>query len=369
MTESGLPSPLVRLAALLGEVLGGPAAPPGEISLDIAALASRHQVGALLYALAADGRHRLAPGVLEMLQQDYRDSGARRDTALSMLKRVSGQFAACGIGWMAIKGTTQAALLYSDAAWRDSADIDLLVSPGQFGRALDALVALGFVASYPPVPTRGLLRRAILGAVRDVMLVARADPRDSIELHRRVFFASGRHTDFLAFPVVPGEVPVPALGPDLAFYLIAHGSLSYWVRLKWLVDLVPLLAKLSGDERLAILERARKARAENAVAASLLLLRALFPFAALEELTPWLEEKASRSSVQRRLHRYGEFLGQGNDQKHSPLNDAWVGLEASLMLFEAPLTRARILLSAPISSVLRRTAGLLYRADRALTLP
>jgi hypothetical protein len=163
-------------------------------------------------------------------------------------------------------------------------------------------------------------------------------------------------------------VPVPALGADLAFYLIAHGALSYWVRLKWLVDLVPLLAKLSGDERLAIQERARKARAESAVAASLLLLRALFPFAALEELTPWLEENASRPSVQRRLRRYGEFLARRDDQEQSPLNDAWVMLEASLMLFEAPSTRARILLSAPISSALRRTAGLLYRADRAFTL-
>lgn len=369
MGQSGFAAPLVRLAALLGEALGGPAAPTVEIGKELIALASRHQVGPLLYAAAVGGRHPLAPGVRTALEQSYRDSAARRCAALLVLERVGRQFAACDISWMAIKGTTQAALLYPDPAWRDSADIDLLVSPNQFGQALNALVALGFVASYPPVPARGLLRRALLGAVRDVMLVARDDPRDSIELHRRVFFASGRHADFLTLPCMPGPVPTPMVGPDLAFYLIAHGALSYWVRLKWLADLVPLLAKLSGAERLAILERGRHARAESSVAASLLLLRALFPFAALEELGPWLEQKISWPSVQRRLRRYGELLARGDNQEHSPLNDALVMLEASCMLFEAPVTRARILLSAPLSSVLRRTAGLLYRADRALTLP
>jgi hypothetical protein len=369
MGQSGFPAPLLRLTALLGETLGGPAAPSAEIGTELVALASRHQVGPLLYAAAAGGRHIVAPDVWTVLKQSYRDSVARRGAALLVLERVGRQFETYDIGWMAIKGTTQAALLYPDPAWRDSADIDLLVRPDQFGRALDALVALGFVASYPPVPARGLLRQAILGAVRDVMLVARADPRDSIELHRRVFFAGGRHADFLTLPATPGVVPTPALGPDLAFYLIAHGALSFWVRLKWLADLVPLLAKLSGGERLAILELARRTRTESSVAASLLLLRALFPFAALEELGPWLEQKKSRPSVQRRLRRYGELLGRDDDRQHSPLNDALVMLEASLMLFEAPLTRARVLLSAPLSSVLRRTAGLIYRADRALTLP
>jgi hypothetical protein len=369
MDQSGFAEPLIRMAALLSEALGGPAAPPTEIGKELVALASRHQVGPLLYAAAAGGRHPLAPGVRTALERSYRDSAARRAAALLVLERVGREFAAHNIGWMAIKGTTQAALLYPDPAWRDSADIDLLVPPAQFGHALDALVALGFVASYPPVPARGVLRRAILGTVRDVMLVARADPRDSIELHQRVFFAGGRHAAFLALPVTPGAVPAPALGADLAFYLIAHGALSYWVRLKWLADLVPLLAKLSGAERLAILERGRHARAESSVAASLLLLRALFPFAALEELGPWLEQKRSWPSVQRRLRRYSELLDRGDDQEHSPLNDALVMLEASCMLFEAPVTRARILLSAPLSSVLRRTAGLLYRSDRALTLP
>jgi hypothetical protein len=52
----------------------------------------------------------------------------------------------------------------------------------------------------------------------------------------------------------------------------------------------------------------------------------------------------------------------------SPLNDASMMLEAAILLFEAPSTRLRILLTAPLSSAMRRLAGLVYRDERSLTL-
>jgi len=366
MAEALFSPELIQLSALLSEVVGGTAASDTPVTRRLCDLAFRHQVGPLLYAVAASGRHPVASDDLEALHQGYHASAARRKAALVVLERVADRFSEQDLSWTVVKGTTQAALLYPDPAWRDSADIDLLVPPVYFGRALDALVAMDFVASYPPVPPRGLLRKLILAAVRDIMLVARADPRDSIELHRRLFFASGAHADFLSLPVMPGRIPAP--GPDLAFYLIAHGALSYWVRLKWLVDLVPLLAKLDTIDVLAIRERARCARAENSLAASLLLLRALFPFAVPDPLRDWLDEKMRKAAVQYRLRRYAELLGREDDQKHSPLNDALVMLEATLLLFEAPSTRLRILAAAPFSSIIRRMAGRRYRAERALTL-
>jgi putative nucleotidyltransferase-like protein len=369
MAEALFAPELLQLTALLGEGLGGPAAPQVPITRRLCALASRHQVAPLLYAVAAGGRRQVAGGDLEVLHQRYRASAARRLAALAVLERVADQFSAWRITWMVVKGATQAELLYPDPVWRDSADIDLLVPQAQFSRALDALVAVDFTASYPPVPSHGLFRKMILAAVRDVMLVARADVRDSIELHRRLFFAGGRHVDFHALPVMPGRIPSPVPGPELAFYLIAHGALSYWVRLKWLMDLVPLLAKLSRDQVLAVREQARRADAENSMAASLLLLRALFPHAALDPLQDWLNQKMRQGPVLRRLRRYAELLGREDDQKHSPLNDAMVMLEATMLLFEAPSTRLRLLASAPFSSIMRRMACRIYRAERALTLP
>ena len=363
-----LPSSLMQLTALLGEALGGPAAANTVLSRELCALASRHQVAPLLYAVASSGRHPAPKELLEGLQESYRASVARRQATLPVLERIADRFQDRGIAWTVFKGTTQAAQFYPDPAWRSSADIDLLVPPVHFGRALDVLVEMGFVASYPPVPRRGVFRHMILAAVRDVMLVAPENTADSIELHKRLFFAGGRHADFLALPVGEGRMPMPVMGPDLAFYLIAHGALSYWVRLKWLVDLVPLLGRLGNDELAAIRARARGARSENAVAASLLLLQALFPFVALEPLEDWLEKMRSDRAVERRFRCYAGALGGDDAEKRSPLNDAWAMLEAAMLLFEAPSTRLRILITAPFSSAMRRLAGLIYYRERSLTL-
>ena len=368
MSRSLIPASLIQLTALLGEVLGGPIVPNIVLGRDICTLAFRHQVAPLLSGIAESGRHSVPEDVVTDLQRAYRASATRRLAAISVLESIADRFSRSDITWMAFKGTTQAEQLYLDPAWRESSDIDLLVPPDQFGRALDALVAMGFVASYPPVPQRGLFRRMVLCAVRDVMLVARANPTDSVELHRRLFFAEGRHVDFLTLPVTDGRIPVPQIGSDLAFYLIAHGSLSYWIRLKWLVDLVPVLARLKDNELSAIRARASSARSESAAAASLLLLRTLFPFVALGPLDEWITEMSSRKAVRHRFNLYAKSLGSDERETPSPLNDARAMLEAALLVFEAPSTRARILIDAPFSSAMRRLACLIYRTDRSLTL-
>jgi hypothetical protein len=242
------------------------------------------------------------------------------------------------------------------------------VSPRDFQRALEALLDIGYIASNPPMPAMRLLRKPIMGAVRDVSLVPRDDHSCSVELHRRLFFASGARAQSLGLNAAPGVLPAPAIGPDLACYLIAHGALCFWVRLKWLVDLVPLFAKLGSAETLGIPERARRMNAERSTVASLLLLRTLFPFVALEPLAPWLERKQPEPAVQLRVRRYAQMLSLSRDWKSSPLDDARMALKAQWMVFEASSTRARILLSAPVSAGMRRIAGALSKEDRALSM-
>ena len=364
------PDSLLRLARSLDEVLSGTTAPTTPIDEPLVMLAvRRHQVGPLLYAAALNGRHTISPALLHLLERSYQASAARRTAALMRLNQISQQFRMRDIAWMALKGAPQAGRLYADPAWRDSADIDILVPPQQFSAALDVLIDMGFIASYPPIPSSHALRKPILAAIRDVTLIARDDRSCAVELHRRLFIASDRRAGLLRLEPVPGSLPAPAPGPGLASYVVAHGALSLWVRLKWLVDLVPLFQKLNAAQKLAALNRARGSGTENSFAASLLLLRALFPSAALGPLISWLETKQSEPAVKRRLSRYVEMISLENDKNRSPFDNAVVALESNWMLFESSSTRAHILASAPLSSVARRIAGSLCKADRALTRP
>ena len=365
--ECLLPPTLITLAGLLGSVLGGPAAPFDGVDGVLVRLAiHRHQVGPLLHAAL----RRCGPAVAEDLMRDLAAShcrSARRHASdFARLQRIGTMFAARGIVWMALKGTLQAGQLYGDPTLRPSSDIDLLVAPGDFAAAVTALAVDGYKPSNPPAPA-GLLRALILAAVRDVSLIAEDDHSCAVDLHRRLFLAAGARPQRLRLTPGQGPLPTPRLDADLACYLIMHGAQSYWVRLKWLADLVPLFARLDDVEKDAISVRARQAGAGHSVAASLLLLRQLFPFTQLGPLVPWLEAHQHRPAVNKRLERYAQMIGMDRDWKRSPLDNARITMEAYFSLFESPWTRAGMVPVALLSSAVRRAAGAVWRADRALT--
>lgn len=364
----GLSASLVRLAALLGEVLGGPLVPAAQIDETLIALAlRRHFVGPLFYAAVSNGRHVVAPESLQRLEQCYRANAAKQVLALTRLHRVADEFRVRGINWMAFKGVMQAAQLYTDPVWRESADIDILVTPGEFRRALEALMDMGYIASNPPMRIPHVLRLPLLSMVRDVGFVARDDHSCAVELHQRLFFANDRCTQSVGLRALQGPIPTPEVDHELALYLIMHGAACFWVRLKWLLDLVPLFAKLDNDELVALMVGARRAGVEKSLAASLLLLQSLFPFVVFGPLSSWLLQMKAEPAVQQRLFRYMEMLNQDSDWKSSPLDNAFQRQRAYWLLFEAPSARLQ-LLRVPLLAVVRRIAWSFNKADRALTL-
>jgi hypothetical protein len=326
----------------------------------------RHQVGPLLHAALQGGRAAISHEMMAELAECRIQSGNRHAADLARLHRIGAILSAQDIPWMVLKGTPQAARLYGDPALRPSSDIDLLVESRGFRGAVSALAKRGYIPSNPPAPA-GLFRALILSAVRDVSLIADDDHRCAVDLHRRLFLAVGRRANRLHLSCDPGPLPAPRVNADLACYLIMHGAQSYWVRLKWLVDLVPLLAILEDHEKQALISRARQIGAENSIIASLVLLRLLFPFARFGPLAPWLEARLHSPPVRMRLGRYARMIGMEQDGKHSPLDNARITMQAYWALFEAPLTRVQMIPVALLSSAVRRTAGAVWRTERALT--
>jgi Uncharacterised nucleotidyltransferase len=358
---------VLDLAALVADALGYP--PSHQPTLDqslVHAAIHRHQIGPLLFAAVPRLQDRMPPALREELGRHYSDNAHRQQDAMTRLVGIGTAFSAHRISWMTLKSAPQAAALYGDPALRHSSDIDLLVAPRDFARAIEVLAMVGYIPSNPPAPA-GPMRRAILAAVRDVSLIAREDHRCAVDLHRRLFLAVGRRARAIELKRDGGLVPSPRLDAGLACYLILHGAQSYWVRLKWLVDLVPLLARLDDAEKEKIPRLARLSGTEKSVAASLMLLQSLFPFAALGPLQSWLAQQVGQRSVQARLTRYACALGMENDWGHSPLDNAGLTMQAYMSLFESPWTRVQMVPVAALSSLVRRTAGAIWRKERALT--
>jgi hypothetical protein len=265
-------------------------------------------------------------------------------------------FSTSGIAWTLMKGVGLARQLYSDPALRPSADIDLLVSPEDFAPAMRVLETNGFrnITGCPATP---ILRAAATYLFRDVTFHGPIGPR--IELHQRPLFVDGRrgHIAPLIAAAGCGPIPVPALDSNLAHYLLGHGALCYWSRLKWLVDLIPLLASLDDAAKTELLSKSRQVQTGASICASLLLLRALFPGAALGPLAPWIDAERHKAQVRRRLAHYVRAIDTPDLSGLTPLDNRFGALAANVLFSEAMLPRLRAVTLGPASSLLRAMAG------------
>ena len=272
---------------------------------------------------------------------------------------------------MVLKGLPQARLLYSDPAYRSSSDIDILVSPRDFRRAAGVLEAAGFAPANPPVSASSPYAFAFYGVLRDASFRNAKIPGAYIELHQRPFFATGLRAQSLRLvaerPSSSKDIPAPAIGPDLAFYLIAHGALSYWARLKWLADLVPLFAKLPDADKSRIIENAEASVPRSPLPPAYCLLDALFPFAAVGPIRHWLEQMQNIAGVRTRLGIYARTIGVSSLEGNWAQGSRWITLKTWWSFFEAPSTRGRILVFGPIFLITENTHHIAYADQGAAT--
>lgn len=201
--------------------------------------ADRHGVAPLLYwqlkdSVAAPPQ---ALGELKMrfdqnLRRNLLLTGALLD-ALAALQR-------SGICAVPFKGLALAWSLYGNPALRQMDDVDILLRPGDLGRALGALAPLGWQPAAPPD-----LR--LLDGYRQVELFNRDGL--AMELHWALTPAghpfSGDPGPFLSNlrPIMMAGRPVMTLSPeDLLPYLCLHACRHMWEQLKWVCDVALVVA-------------------------------------------------------------------------------------------------------------------------------
>jgi hypothetical protein len=266
--------PLMQaLAAHIGPQIGLPDKGIGyPIDTALAQYAiTRHRVGSLLYAAAKHGTNvdeDAAAALLSCYQKNTLDTLAQK----AVLHRLEKLFQENGIEFSVLKGMGLAEQIYNEPELRQANDIDILIPVQAVDAAIRLLTITGF--GYRPHTINKNVRvtqkrqRSDMNLFKDLMFL---DPQFSkiIELHQRLFMVEPRGftRDFnssIGFQKIP-----TIANAHYCLYLILHGVVSIWNRLKWVADLSLLVRHMPFEQREELLDFAKRYGCQQAVCASL----------------------------------------------------------------------------------------------------
>ena len=247
----------------------------------VARIAERHRVEGLAWNALRQAGVDVPAGAGDRL----RSAAARIARQILVLTAESLRLAAsldeAGIRHLFVKGVALGALVYGTVGPKMGWDIDLLVPLPAVEAAAAVLEAAGYRLALPSGPSaRETLARFHEHWKESVW--TSADGALTVELHTRL------SDNPMLLPKVGFDSPVqqvevargrflPTLGRDELFaYLSVHGASSAWFRLKWIADVVALLAGAPPAEIARLYRRSQRLGAGRASAQALLLCRRLF---------------------------------------------------------------------------------------------
>jgi hypothetical protein len=190
---------------------------------------------------------------------------------------------AAKIAFIPLKGPVLSYRLYGDATMRNYNDIDLLIDVNNIDRTKTYFEKLGYRIGYIVWPdTKDLQQRLI----RHINHITMTNPEKGlvVEIHWRLFRTPAisfseyhdlvkRNLTTLTF----ADRSFTVLNNELEFlYLIIHGGLHFWMRLKWLLDLDIYLKTIKIDwDRFQ--ELTKDLRANRMVALFKVIYKKYFP--------------------------------------------------------------------------------------------
>jgi hypothetical protein len=206
-------------------------------------------------------------------QDEYRASAVDARGRASLAGEALGALAVAGIRASPLKGASVAHTLYDEPAHRPMNDLDLLVPPADFERAVVVLERLGYRRTLSP-------RTSF--ATSGTMTFERTEGGEPIDLHATVLHALRCRLDLehVWGRAKPGFGPFPMawrLDPiDQALFHFAHAAKhELAVSLLSYLDGVRYLARMSEGDRRRLLVRARESRMGRAVSAAVQATEAL----------------------------------------------------------------------------------------------
>lgn len=273
----------------------------------------RHRVAPLLHAALGKGEG-LVPtdeNALADLRAGLRRSVVKKIRCEAAERRAVAALEEKGIPFAILKGSGLAAQLYGDPTLRTAKDLDILIPPDRARDAVRVFRRPGY--RYRPYTVKSGKFASRSRQHQDMLIhkdLTFFDEQFSvpIELHRRLFKFEprGLTRDFTASP---GFVSTPSLNDaHYCLYLVLHGAISFWHRLKWVADLSILLRRTGAqgmDEMLALAERHG---CSEAVISSAILAERVFPGSLDAHWSEAVERRRDRPQVDLLLSHYWQTL-------------------------------------------------------------
>jgi len=251
------------------------------------AVAHEHRVEAFVERGLFEVGYELPKDIAELLAQRVRVARLQMLRNAGEEARLAALFRDTGVDCVFVKGATLAMLAHGSFAHKSSWDIDLLVEHSAIEQSIDLLRAAGYEFDQPAITNADLSIRfanryresswtnATRGTTVELHWALAHNPRIlgdiGILSARQNVSVGGNHT-------VP-TLPVP----DLFAFLVVHGMLHRWSRLKWLTDVASLIEK-SSETLVNLFHHCESVNAGRCAAVAMVLLRDLMGVAVPPEL-------------------------------------------------------------------------------------
>ena len=224
--------------------------------------------------------------IAESLKAEYAANLRRNLWFAAELTRIVRHLAQRQVPALPYKGPVLAQTAYGDIGLRSFSDLDLLISPDDFGRAKAALAELGYQPSQQVAPAverlwlRTGYERSFDGPAGKNLIELQwsllpyfyaVDFRSADLRFNDLLARAGRIALGAAEGETEFETGIPCLSPeDSLLFLCLHAAKHLWTRLIWVADVVESL-RMPGLDFAAVVARARALGATRILGVSIWL--------------------------------------------------------------------------------------------------
>jgi len=246
-------------------------------------LAIHHRVFPLIYKYFKTKETDYIPSsVRETLKWHVIDYSFQDEAIKAALQEIAVTLNHQAINYCLLKGPVLGQILYGNSALRPSKDLDILIGQEHVGAVINLLEGLGFEVEKVFKALKVADWEAFFKREYHISLYK---GRVMVELHWRLMSSKhpvvdGFRTDTLLRQTVARDyegITVSTLRPEDEFvYLVIHGAVHCWFRLRWLNDIVRYLEKCPDLNFELVREGFMKNQMQNSFYQLLLLISRLY---------------------------------------------------------------------------------------------